>query len=152
MADVAGPTGQTIGALAKAAGVSVETVRYYQRIGLLPEPPRAYGTIRRYPLETLRRLRFIRRAQGLGFTLDEIGALLSLSDGEHCAETRELGEKKLALVQQKVDELVAIREALDDLVSQCAQGSRGKGCPLIDALAREAPSGEDDPRSLPAAR
>ncbi len=137
MTDTVSPAGRTIGALAKAAGVNVETVRYYQRIGLVPEPPRAHGTIRRYSPETLRRLRFIRRAQGLGFTLDEVGALLVLSDGEHCAETRVLGEKKLAIVQRKLDELAAIRQALDNLVSQCAQGSRGKGCPLIDALESE---------------
>jgi len=138
MAKAASPAGQTIGALAKTAGVSVETVRYYQRIGLLPEPPRAHGTIRRYSPETLRRLRFIRRAQGLGFTLEEVGALLALSDGEHCTETRVLGEKKLEIVQRKLDELAAIRQALDKLVRQCARGSRGKGCPLIDALDREA--------------
>jgi MerR family mercuric resistance operon transcriptional regulator len=137
MTDAADPAGRTIGGLAKAAGVSVETVRYYQRIGLVPEPPRARGTIRRYAPKTLARLRFIRRAQGLGFTLDEVAALLALSDGEHCAETRALGEKKLALVQRKLDELAAIRAALDDLVTQCAQGSRGKGCPLIDALESE---------------
>jgi len=135
MTDTASTAGQTIGGLARAIGVNVETVRYYQRIGLLPEPPRTRGTIRRYPPETLARLRFIRRAQGLGFTLEEVAALLALSDGEHCAETRALGEKKLALVQKKLDELVAIRRALNDLVAQCARGSRGKGCPLIDALA-----------------
>ena len=138
MAEAASPAGQTIGVLAKTAGVSVETVRYYQRIGLLPEPPRAHGTIRRYSPEALRRLRFIRRAQGLGFTLEEVGALLALSDGEHCTETRVLGEKKLAIVERKLGELAAIRAALDKLVTQCAQGSRGKGCPLIDALEREA--------------
>ena len=137
MTDAAGTAGQTIGAIAKAAGVNVETVRYYQRIGLLPAPPRLRGTIRRYPPQTLGRLRFIRRAQGLGFTLEEVAALLALSDGEHCAETRALGEKKRALVQRKIDELTAVRKALDELVRKCAQGSRGKGCPLIDALARE---------------
>lgn len=130
-----GDTGMhTIGALAKAVGVNVETVRYYQRIGLLPAPPRAYGTIRRYPDETLRRLRFIRRAQGLGFSLDEITALLKLSDGEHCSETRVLGEQKLSLVQRKLDELTSMRDALRELVARCARGEPGRGCPLIEAL------------------
>lgn len=130
-------TGQTIGALAQSAGVSVETIRYYQRIGLLPAPPRAHGTIRRYPPEALRRLRFIRRAQGLGFSLEEVAALLTLADGEHCAETRVLGENKLALVQRKIDELAAIRDALNGLVARCASGGRGRGCPIIDALVAE---------------
>ncbi|MCZ7566144.1 MAG: MerR family DNA-binding protein [Burkholderiales bacterium] len=133
-----GEVRRTIGGLARAVGVSVETVRYYQRIGLLPAPPRAHGTIRRYPPETLARLRFIRRAQGLGFTLEEVGALLALSVGEHCAETRALGERKLALVQRKIDQLAAIRAALGELVARCAQGGRSRGCPLIEALSRDA--------------
>ena len=124
----------TIGALARAVGVNVETVRYYQRIGLLPRPPRAHGSIRRYPPDTLRRLRFIKRAQSLGFSLEEVAALLQLAEGEHCAETRVLGEKKLALVQRKLDELGTIRAALERLVERCSRGGRGRGCPLIEAL------------------
>jgi MerR family mercuric resistance operon transcriptional regulator len=129
---------RTIGALAKAIGVNVETVRYYQRIGLLARPPRAHGSIRRYPPETLRRLRFIKRAQSLGFSLEEVAALLRLAEGEHCADTRVLGEKKLALVQRKLDELTAIRTALEELVSRCSRGGRGRGCPLIEALVADA--------------
>jgi len=128
----------TIGALARAVGVNVETVRYYERIGLLPRPPRAHGSIRRYPPETLRRLRFIKRAQALGFSLEEVAALLQLADGEHCAETRVLGERKLALVQRKLDELAAIRAALERLVERCSRGGRGRGCPLIEALVADA--------------
>jgi MerR family mercuric resistance operon transcriptional regulator len=128
----------TIGALARAVGVNVETVRYYERIGLLPRPPRAHGSIRRYPPDALRRLRFIKRAQALGFSLEEVAALLQLADGEHCAETRVLGEKKLGLVQRKLDELAAIRAALECLVEQCSHGARGRGCPLIEALVAEA--------------
>jgi transcriptional regulator, MerR family len=78
----------TIGALAKASNVNVETIRYYQRIGLLPTPARDYGRIRRYTGENLKRMRFIRRAQHLGFSLDEIRLLLGLADDRHCAETR----------------------------------------------------------------
>jgi MerR family mercuric resistance operon transcriptional regulator len=129
---------RTIGALAKAIGVNVETVRYYQRIGLLARPPRAHGSIRRYPPETLRRLRFIKRAQSLGFSLEEVAALLRLAEGEHCAETRVLGENKLALVQRKLDELTAIRGALEELVARCSRGGRGRGCPLIEALVADA--------------
>jgi MerR family mercuric resistance operon transcriptional regulator len=124
----------TIGALARAVGVNVETVRYYERIGLLARPPRVHGSIRRYPPETQRRLRFIKRAQSLGFSLDEVASLLQLAEGEHCAETRVLGERKLGLVQRKLDELGAIRLALERLVEQCSRGGRGKGCPLIAAL------------------
>jgi MerR family mercuric resistance operon transcriptional regulator len=132
--DAAPRPDRTIGALARAVGVNVETVRYYQRIGLLARPPRAHGSIRRYPPDTLRRLRFIRRAQALGFALEEVAALLKLADGEHCAETRVLGEQKLALVQRKLDELAAMRRALEELVQRCARGGRGRGCPLIEAL------------------
>ena len=127
----------TIGDLARAAGVNVETVRYYQRLRILPEPPRARGSIRRYPGDALRRLHFIKRAQRLGFSLDEVKILLGLSDGRHCAETRELAERKLALVKEKLVDLSAMRDALTGLVSACRRGGRGCGCPLIDALVAE---------------
>jgi MerR family mercuric resistance operon transcriptional regulator len=127
----------TIGDLASAAGVNVETVRYYQRLGILPEPPRARGTIRRYPDDALRRLHFIKRAQRLGFSLDEVKILLGLSDGRHCAETRELAERKLAIVEEKLADLNAMHDALTDLISACRRGGRGCGCPLIDAPASD---------------
>jgi MerR family mercuric resistance operon transcriptional regulator len=127
----------TIGDLASAAGVNVETVRYYQRLGILPEPPRPRGTIRRYPDDALRRLHFIKRAQRLGFSLDEVKILLGLSDGRHCAETRELAERKLAIVEEKLADLNAMHDALTDLISACRRGGRGCGCPLIDALASD---------------
>lgn len=127
----------TIGDLARAADVNVETVRYYQRLGILPEPPRAHGSIRRYPDGALRRLRFIKRAQRLGFSLDEVKILLELSESKHCVETRELAERKLAQVREKLADLNAMRDALTELVSACRRGGRGCGCPLIDALAAE---------------
>ena len=127
----------TIGALAKVAGVNVETVRYYQRIGLLPLPSRDYGRIRRYGANDLKRVRFTKRAQALGFSLDEIALLLGLSNGEHCAETKVLAEKKLAMVEEKLIDLTAIKKVLKGLVNQCAKGSRRSGCPIIDALAAE---------------
>ena len=131
------PTAMTIGDLARAAGVNVETVRYYQRLGIFPEPPRARGSIRRYPDDALRRLYFIKRAQRLGFSLDEVKTLLGLGDGRHCAETRELAERKLAVVEEKLADLNAMRDALTGLVSACRRGGRGSGCPLIEALVAE---------------
>ena len=92
-------SGITVGQLARAAAVNVETVRYYQRIGLLPLPGRDYGSIRRYLADDLKRIRFIKRAQKLGFSLDEVALLLGLSDGRHCAQTKALAEKKLAVVR-----------------------------------------------------
>ena len=127
-------TGITVGQLARAAAVNVETVRYYQRIGLLPMPRRDYGSIRRYLADDLKRIRFIKRAQKLGFSLHEVALLLGLSDGRHCAETRALAETRLAVVGEKIADLEAIRQALNGLVAKCSKGSRGCGCPVIDAL------------------
>jgi MerR family mercuric resistance operon transcriptional regulator len=127
----------TVGQLAQTAAVNVETIRYYQRIGLLPLPKRDYGSIRRYSANDLKRVRFIRRAQALGFSLDEVALLLGLSDGKHCAETKALAERKLAMVEEKITDLAAIQNALKGLVTQCSKGSRGCGCPIIDALAAE---------------
>ena len=127
-------SGITVGRLARAAAVNVETVRYYQRIGLLPRPSRNFGSIRRYLPEDLKRIRFIKRAQKLGFSLDEVALLLGLSDGRHCAETKMLAQKKLALVEEKIADLAAIQKALKGLVTKCAMGSRGSGCPVIDVL------------------
>ena len=129
-----GKSGITVGQLARAAAVNVETVRYYQRIGLLPLPGRAFGSIRRYLADDLKRVRFIKRAQKLGFSLDEVALLLGLSDGRHCAETRVLAETRLAVVEEKIADLAAIRKALKGLVAKCTKGSRGCGCPVIDAL------------------
>ena len=129
-----GTSGITVGQLARAAAVNVETVRYYQRIGLLSLPDRDYGSIRRYLADDLKRIRFIKRAQKLGFSLDEVALLLGLSDGRHCAQTKALAEKKLAVVKEKIADLAAIQKALKGLVTKCSKGSRGCGCPIIDAL------------------
>lgn len=97
-----GASNLTIGALAQAAGVHVETVRFYQRRGLLPLPKRAYGSIRRYGHDALMRLRFIKSAQRLGFSLDEVAGLLRLEDGDHCDEVREQAEHRLADVRSRL--------------------------------------------------
>jgi len=124
----------TIGRLARSAGVNVQTIRFYQRLGLIAEPPKPLGRVRHYPSDTVGRVRFVKRAQALGFSLDEIALLLGLSDGKHCAETKALAEKKLAMVEQKMNDLAAIQKALKGLVAECSKGSRGRGCPVIDAL------------------
>lgn len=124
----------TIGALAQAAGVNVETIRFYQRRGLLPEPAKPYGGIRRYGPADAGRLHFIRSAQRLGFSLDEIAGLLALEDGTHCEEARVLAEHKLADVRRKQADLAGIEAALTALVAQCCTADGHVHCPLIATL------------------
>jgi MerR family mercuric resistance operon transcriptional regulator len=127
-------TGMTIGQLAAAGNVNVETIRYYQREKLLPTPKHLHGTVRRYGKEYLKHLLFIKRAQVLGFPLTEITLLLQLAEGEHCAETRALAEKKLDVIKQKLTDILAIESALKKLISACRRGKDGCGCPIIDSL------------------
>lgn len=124
----------TIGQLAAAAAVNVETVRYYQRRGLLASPARPSGSIGRYPPAALTRLRFIKRSQSLGFSLDDVQALLSLDDGQPCSAARSIGERKLADVRERLRALQALESALVDLVGRCATPKRKVNCPLIEAL------------------
>lgn len=124
----------TIGRLAAAAGVNVETVRYYQRRALLAAPDRLGGGIGRYAPSALARLRFIKRAQSLGFTLDDVQALLSLDEGRSCAAAREIGEHKLADVRERLQALRQLEAALADLVNRCSTTKRKVNCPLIEAL------------------
>jgi len=130
------PENLTIGAFAKETGVSVETIRFYQRKGLLPEPRKPRGGIRRYGENDVARLRFVKSSQALGFTLEEVGGLLHLDDGAHCDEARVLAEKKLADVRAKLSDLRRIESALAKHVEDCC-GRRGTlCCPLIVALQR----------------
>lgn len=127
--------GMTIGALAHAAGLHVETIRYYQRRGLMSEPDRPPGGIRRYDDSALERLHFIRTAQSLGFSLDEVANLLILEDGAGCEEARELGERKLASVREKILNLRRIERVLEELVSECTSTPQGAiTCPLLASL------------------
>lgn len=127
--------GMTVGMLAKAVGVGVETIRYYQRIGLMSTPARGYGSVRRYSNVSVERLRFIKRAQQLGFTLEEVAHLLQLEDGTHCNEARELATHKLAAVDQKLADLHAMREVLAQLIAACgSRRSSKQRCPLIESL------------------
>jgi len=124
----------TIARLGAAAGVGVETVRYYQRRGLLAVPASA-GAVRRYGQEDVRRLRFIRRAQAAGFTLEEIGELLALDRTDDRARVRELAGERLAALDSRIAELEASRAALERLRSSCSSGRKGP-CPILDAFDR----------------
>lgn len=132
------PSALTIGALAQAAGVHVETIRYYQRLGLVAQPARPAGGVRRYDERTVARLRFIRRAQQLGFSLDEVRQLLRLEHGGQCEATRRLAEARLAQVETRIALLARMRRELRRLIADCTGVGRAPHCPIIDALT-EAP-------------
>ena len=125
----------TIGGLAQAAGVGVETVRYYQRRGLLPEPARPPGEVRRYGEQDVRRLRFIRSAQAAGFTLNEIGELLALDAADDRARARALAQARVAALDARIAELREARDALAGLATACAS-KRGGPCPILRAFDR----------------
>lgn len=127
----------TIGSLADAAGVSVETIRFYQRKSLLAEPDRPSGGVRRYGLAELRRVRFIKSSQRLGFSLDEIGELLKLDDGTHCDQASSLAERKLTDVRAKLTDLARMENALAGLVKACRSHDGDVSCPLIASLQQD---------------
>ncbi|MBA5604189.1 Hg(II)-responsive transcriptional regulator [Duganella sp. FT3S] len=127
----------TIGAFAKAAGVNVETIRFYQRKGLLAEPDKPYGGIRRYGASDVTRVRFVKAAQRLGFSLDEIAELLRLDDGAHCEEASGMAELKLRDVREKLADLTRMEAVLSELVCACHQRRGNVSCPLIASLQGE---------------
>ena len=122
--------GFTIGKLAQNAGVGVETVRYYQRRGLLAEPP-AMGGYRRYDANHLERLNFIKRAQGVGFTLEEIGELMTLNDTRDHRLARSLASEKIRSIEARIDQLAKVADALRHLVRECECGGQDMPCPII---------------------
>ena len=124
----------TIGAFAKAAGVNVETIRFYQRKALLPEPDKPYGSIRRYGEADVARVKFVKSAQRLGFSLEEVAGLLRLDDGAHCDEARVLAEQKLGDVRGKLADLRRIESVLVQLVHDCCASHGTVSCPLIVSL------------------
>ena len=126
--------GMTIGVLAKVAEVNIETIRFYQRKGLMPEPLRLSGGIRRYAEADRARLHFIKTAQRLGFSLGEISELLQLDDGTSCVQARTKAEIKLTDVQSKLMELRQMEAALVGLIRQCGAAKGRVRCPLIAAL------------------
>ena len=123
----------TIGNLASNAGVNVETIRYYERRGLIDQPVKPKTGYRRYDEAILDRILFIKKAQGLGFQLDEIKNLISLANG-HCSEIQSLAESKLGDVQAKVKDLQRLETVLTDLVRQCNASVNKADCPIIDSL------------------
>lgn len=124
----------TIGSLASTANVNIETIRYYQRRGLLLEPERLQGSIRRYGSADIDRLTFIKAAQQLGFSLDEVSDLLRLEDGTHCQEASALAENKLEDVREKIGRLQKIEKVLGGMVDRCHAHERDISCPLITSL------------------
>ena len=126
--------GLTIGALAREGGVGVETIRYYQRRGLLSTPRRGEGVLR-YGKDALKRLRFIRSAQAAGFSLEEVGELLALDASHDRARARALAKARIAALDAKIAELEAARNALRRLARECGASSRGP-CPIITAFER----------------
>ena len=124
----------SIGTLAKTAEVNVETIRFYERKGLLVKHARTRGEIRRYTAEDLDRVRFVKASKGLGFTLTETSALLKLQDGTHCDEVRVIAEQKLAEVREKLNQLQRIESALQQVVVHCQTTGKNVCCPLIASL------------------
>ncbi len=129
------PAGLTIGVMSKETGCKIETIRYYERIGVMPNPPRTAGGHRLYPTEHLKRLNFVRRSRELGFTLEQVRNLLSLVDGDDytCDEVRDTTLDHMGDVRRKIADLRRMERVLRDMVSQCDRGAVPE-CPVIDAL------------------
>ena len=123
----------TIGVLAKAAEVNLETVRYYQRIGLINEPIKPSQGYRIYPEETLSRIKFIKRAQQLGFSLQEIQELLELGEG-NCDDIRLKAEQKQTQIDEQIKDLKKLRSTLADLISSCHKSTKANHCAIVDTL------------------
>jgi MerR family copper efflux transcriptional regulator len=124
----------TIGLLAKHAGVNVDTIRYYERNGLIPKPIRRASGYREYETADVRRLRFIMRAKELGFALAEIGELLSLSADRNVAGVKRRAEKRLEQVEHKIKELQRVRRGLKTLIHACPGHGDLERCPIVAAL------------------
>lgn len=123
----------TIGQVAAACDVNVETIRFYQRRGLVAEPPKPRG-FRYYDDTTVARVRFIKRAQALGFSLEEIKELLTLENVDVCSVTHDAVVLRLRLVEEKIADLKRLRTTLKTLVQQCESGAKGVSCPIIESL------------------
>jgi MerR family transcriptional regulator, mercuric resistance operon regulatory protein len=124
----------TIGALAKKAVVNVETIRFYQRRGLIVEPVKPYNGIRHYTEHDVQRVRFIKQGQKLGFSLNEVSELLSLEDGQHCREAKDVALRKLVLIRERIEGLRTMEAALSKLVENCASNTDSVSCPIIVTL------------------
>jgi MerR family mercuric resistance operon transcriptional regulator len=124
----------TIGALAKKAEVNVETIRFYQRRGLLVEPVKPFKGIRHYTDRDVQRVRFIKQGQKLGFSLDEVSELLGLEDGSHCREAKGIALKKLVQIRERIEGLRMMETVLSDLVEGCGSNTDSVSCPIIFTL------------------
>lgn len=126
----------TRGRVARAAGVNLETIRYYERQGLVPRPPRNRANYRLYPKETVARVRFVKRAQELGFSLREIKELMSLraTPGTRCSAVRRRAEAKIQGIDEKVRTLRTMRQALGELLTQCSGRAPVSECPILGCL------------------
>lgn len=125
-----------IGELAKRAGVNRETIRFYERIGLLPKPKRSQSRYRVYEQEQLQRLQFIIRAKGLGFSLTDVAGLLGIADGRivRCSEVRDIAHERLRYIDSQIADLEKLGQSLRALLKQCGNSRRINGCPIIDVL------------------
>ena len=123
----------TIGMLAKRAAVNVETIRYYERRGLIQQPAKPAQGYRLYPAATQQRLLFIKRAQELGFSLEEVANLLSLGEA-NCQQVQNMAEEKIIKVRAKISDLLRMETVLDTLLNQCRNNPDSSPCPIVDSL------------------
>ncbi|MFQ5686448.1 MAG: Hg(II)-responsive transcriptional regulator, partial [Candidatus Scalindua sp.] len=128
----------TTGQLARETGVNIETIRYYERRGLIPEPPRRVSGYREFPPEHIERIHFIRRAQALGFTLKEVSELLAVADGKPaCKDIRKFAEDKVKDIEVRIHDLQKIRTVLNDLIKECLGKRKISECPIIESLTQK---------------
>ncbi len=127
----------SIGQLAKQSGVAIDTVRYYERNALLAPAGRLPSGYRRYGEAEVKRLRFIRRAKALGFSLDDVRTLLSLSEERDVAKVKRAAQDKRVVIDQRIAELERIRAGLDSLITACPGHGRAEACPILNALSEE---------------
>lgn len=131
----------TIGELAKQSNVHIETLRYYERRGLIPKPPRTVSNYRMYSSENLRRVKFIKQAQGLGFSLKEIKKLLALRAAPRakCADVRNYAIHKIEDIQERIHSLTRMRRSLEKLLRECSGDQPATACPILESLESEKP-------------
>ena len=131
--------GLTIGQAAKRAEVNIETIRYYERQGLIPPPPRRESGYRQYPADIVSRVRFIKRAQELGFSLNEVAELLSLRVGPNttCGDVKKMADGKIAEIEGKIQTLERMKDALTRLVETCEEGRQAEECPILWAFGND---------------
>ena len=125
----------TIGRLAREAGVNIETIRYYQRMGLIVEPTKPENGFRQYSIEIIDRIKFIKRTQKLGFSLQEIAELISLGDG-NCNDVREHAEIKRDMIAKQITDLQNLHDTLNALINDCKTNSSNSACPIVTALVK----------------